>query len=136
MAKNFHEHYERPDLPLPSDRSVGFVFVGAALVFAYLWRSEPIVLALALGLAEVLAVIATVRPRWLRPLNIAWMGLAAVLARIVNPVVMFVLFAVTIVPAGLLMQLGYDPLRRRTGERATYWIERRKDAPSSMTNQF
>ena len=43
MAKNFHEDYERPDLPLPPDRSTGLVFTAIALIVAYLWRNDPTV---------------------------------------------------------------------------------------------
>ena len=41
MAKNFHEHFERPELPLPPDRSTGLVFTAVALIVAYFWRTDP-----------------------------------------------------------------------------------------------
>jgi hypothetical protein len=50
---------------------------------------------------------------------------------------MLILFAVVIVPAGLLMRLGYDPLRkRRTPNTQSYWIEREQAESSNMTQQF
>lgn len=136
MAKTFHENFERPELPLPSDRSTGLVFTGVALVVAYLWRGDSTVFSVALGTAAVLAFVSFLIPRLLRPLNIVWMRFALLLSRVVNPVVMLLLFAVTIVPAGLLMQLGYDPLRRKRKSEGSYWIDRKRDAASSMTNQF
>lgn len=136
MAKNFHEHFERPEMPLPPDRSTGLVFTAVALIVAWFWRTDPTVLRVALAVAAVLGLISFIRPILLRPLNIAWMKLATVLAKVMNPIVMFALFLVAIVPAGLLMQIGYDPLRKRRSSGGTYWIEKKKTENSSMATQF
>ena len=138
MAKNFHEHYEQEELPLPSDRSTGLVFTAVALIVAYLWRQNETVLYSALGVAGVLALISLAVPIILRPLNIAWMKLAMALNMVMSPIIMGVLFLIAIVPAGLIMQMRYDPLRkRRKSDASTYWVERKKDGPpSSMANQF
>lgn len=136
MAKNFHEQFDRPELPLPPDRSTGFVFTVVALVVAYFWRNDPTVLNASLWIAGVLALISIVYPVLLRPLNIVWMRFAMLLSKVMNPIVMFLLFLIAIVPAGLLMQLGYDPLARRRKEGSSYWIEKKKIDGTSMTNQF
>ena len=70
MAKNFHEDYERPELPLPPDRSTGLVFTAIALIVAYLWRADPTVLTIAMAVAGVLAALSLLYPIALRPLNI------------------------------------------------------------------
>ena len=136
MAKNFHEQFERPELPLPPDRSTGLVFMTVALIVAYFWRVDETVLWVALGLAGVLGLVSFVAPILLRPLNIVWMQFALLLSKVMNPIVMMLLFLIAIVPAGLLMQIGYDPLRRRRTAARSYWIERKKEPQSSMTNQF
>jgi hypothetical protein len=137
MAKNFHEHYERPELPLPPDRSTGLVFAAVALIVAYLWRADPVVIYAALGMAALLLAVSLLVPIVLRPLNIAWMRFALVLSKVMNPIVMLLLFLIAIVPAGLIMQTRYDPLRRkRKPDAPTYWIERKRDVNASMINQF
>ncbi len=137
MPSKFHENFDRPDLPLPPDRSTGFVFVAIALVVAYFYRDTRMVWAVALAMAIALLIASVFRPLLLRPLNIAWMRFALILSKVVNPVVMAILFVVAIVPAGLLMQLRYDPLRRkRLSDARSYWIEREGIQTSSMTNQF
>ena len=139
MAGQLHEQFERPEMPLPPDRSTGLVFAGVALVVAYFWRSSPTVLSIALVLAAILAVVSFTVPSVLRPLNIAWMRFAVLLSRIMNPIVMLVLFAVAIVPAGLIMQLVRDPLRRRKTDNASHWIpisQTERSATSNMKNQF
>ena len=137
MAKeNFHEHFEREELPLPPDRSTGLVFAAVALIVAYLWRADPMVLKVSLLVAGVLVLISLACPIILRPLNIVWMKFALLLSKVMNPIVMFVLFLIAIVPAGLLMQLRYDPLRRKRVPGDTHWITRKPNPTASMTNQF
>lgn len=138
MAKNFHEDFHREEeMPLPPDRSTGLVFTAVALIVAYFWRSNPDVLQWSLGIAGVLAVVSLAVPILLRPLNIVWMKFALVLSKVMHPVVMLLLFLIAIVPAGLLMQIGYDPLRKRRSTSNSYWVERKPNAtPASMKNQF
>ena len=137
-AKNFHEAFAAEDVPMPSERSTGFVFAVVALIVAVLWRSNASVLYPALIAASGFAAIAWFTPERLRALNIAWFKLALVLNAIVSPVVMFVLFAVMIVPFGLVMQIWHDPLRkRRPAASESLWVARDgDDAQSSMDNQF
>ena len=51
MTGQLHEQFGRPELTLQPERSTGLVFAVVALVVAYLWRSTPVVLTIALGLA-------------------------------------------------------------------------------------
>jgi hypothetical protein len=93
-----------------------------------------------LGAGLVVALLAIFWPAALAPFNRLWLKLGLMLHKIVNPVVMTVLFASTIVPVGALMRLcGKDPLRLRwEPDAASYWIEREPPgpAPETMKNQF
>jgi len=139
MTGQLHEQFDRPELPLPPDRSTGLVFAVVAVAVAYFWRASPTVLTVALILSTVLAAVSFTVPFLLRPLNIAWMRFAVLLSKIMNPIFMMVLFAVAIVPAGLIMQLVRDPLRRRKSDNASHWIaisQTERSATSNMKNQF
>ncbi len=141
MARDdFHERFEASAAKLPSERSTGLVFTAVLLIVALIWRHHATVAVSALALAGLLAVTSFALPRLLKPLNIVWFNLGLVLHRIVNPLVMFVLFAVVIVPAGLVMQMVYDPLRKSARRQPldSYWIARDKatEPQSSMRNQF
>ena len=136
--RSFHESFEEKQLPLPPDRSTGLVFAVVALILAVLFRHNFPVAIPALTASGVFVLLALFRPALLRPLNIAWMRFAGLLARLVNPLVMGLIYLVLIVPAGLLMQLLRDPLRRKRPQTASYWVSRTADntAPTSMKNQF
>lgn len=124
-----------------SDRAFGWVF---AIVFGILggWPlfdgAPPYLWAWALAL--VFSVVALLRPAWLAPLNRLWTRFGLFLHRIVNPVVLGVIFLVSILPIGLLFKLlGKDPMRlRRRPDAGSYWIERHPPGPAadSLPRQF
>ena len=128
----------KPVVPMPSDRSTGLVFAGVAVVVAWFWRTNPTVVTWALGIAAVLAVLALTMPRALHPLNVVWFRFGLLLHKVMNPVVMLALFAVAIVPAGLVMQWLRDPLRLKRPQTASYWInvDKQQTSSTSMKNQF
>ncbi len=139
MRSNFHESFSQDAVKPPSERSTGLVFVAVALLIAYLRRDHPTVLVSALGAAGALALLSAFAPTLLRPLNLLWFRFSLLLHKVVNPLVMFTIFAVVFVPGGFLMRLFRDPLRaRRDPQLTTYWVERTEDdgVPSSMRHQF
>jgi len=137
-----HEDFSRQEEIKPSsDRSFGLVIATFFLIVGFwpLVRAEPMRW-WALGVAAVFVVLALSWTAALAPFNKAWIKLGILLYRIVSPVVMAVLFYVTVTPIGVLMRmLGKDPLRlQRDPDAASYWIHRTPPgpAPESMKNQF
>ncbi|MFB9268559.1 SxtJ family membrane protein [Bradyrhizobium erythrophlei] len=93
----------------------------------------------ALSAAVLLLVVAWRRPSLLHPLNRLWMKLGLLLHKLVNPIIMGLLFYGTILPTGLVMRLrGRDLLRlKREADAASYWIARPPGpAPETMRDQF
>lgn len=135
-AAGGHEPVAHDLPPLPSERSTGLVLAAAAAVAAVLLRPSVPLVASAGLVAATLAGLAIFAPSRLAALNRAWFGLALVLNRVMSPVIMLILFALLIVPAGLLMQLLRDPLsHRRAPLAATYWRPR-GPAAGTMRDQF
>jgi hypothetical protein len=141
MDQSTHENLDRDEPASPgSDRTFGLVMAGALALFGalnfyhsgWLWRWE-------LALAALFVAAAWLRPGLLHPLNRLWMKLGLVLHRIVNPIVMGLLFYGTIWPTGLAMRMrGRDLLRlRREPSSETYWISRAPGPqPETMRDQF
>ena len=139
---NTHEELTRKHaLRGSSDRSFGVVFAAffAFVGLAPLWKHHPL-RPWALVLAGLFLVVGILRPAWLHPLNQGWIKLGLLLGRVVNPVVMGLLFFVVVAPTALIFRLlGKDPLRLTLDATArSYWIERRPPgpAPETMANQF
>ncbi len=132
---------DKEEVQVGSEKSFGIVF---AIVFAVvsLW---PLIHGLpvrwwALIVAALFLAAAYVAQSLLKPLNLLWFKFGLLLYKVVNPVVMGLLYYSTIVPTGLAMRLcGKDPLNRCFDRTAnTYWIERVPPGPEpeSMKNQF
>jgi Saxitoxin biosynthesis operon protein SxtJ len=140
MSVNFHENLGRKsEVKAGSDRSFGRVMaVACGLVAAYgLWKGTSL-WPYWLGASVVFAAVAWLRPALLAPLNRVWFLFGRLLHRVVNPIVMGVLFFVVFTPIGLLMRLfGKRPfaLQFDSGE-PSYWIPRSQSQPGTMTKQY
>jgi hypothetical protein len=138
---NIHEDLAREDeIVGPSDRRFGLTLAGVAAVIGMVrFALGHAYAGWWFGAALVLALFALFWTMPLRPLNRLWLQLGLILYRVVNPVVMALLFYSTVVPIGLVMKLcGKDPLRLgRAPEATTYWLAREPGpAPETMKNQF
>jgi len=140
--QNTHERLaDRREVKTSSDKSFGVVF---AIVFSIigLWPlisgGQPRSWALGVGAAFVGA--AFLFPKALSPLNRLWTAFGLALHKVVNPLVMGLLFFMVVTPIGLLMRiLGKRTLDLQFDKgRQSYWIERDPPgpAPDGMKNQF
>ena len=143
-AGGMHEQFDkRDDIEAPSERSFGITFaVVLALLGAlsYWHRGVSNTFYVVLVLSAVFAIVTATAPRLLRPLNLIWLKFGLLLHKVVNPVIMGILFFGVFAPMGIMMRLiGIDLLRlKRKPSSETYWIVRRDEsiADSSMKNQF
>jgi Saxitoxin biosynthesis operon protein SxtJ len=137
-----HEIQSREEtIKSSSDRSFGIVFaVFFALVAAISWYHHGGHWHWWLGGAVLFALVALTYPRLLAPLNWLWTKFGLLLASVVSPVVLGLVFYLCITPIGFLMRLfGKDPMRLKLEPEAeTYWIPREPPGPppESLKNQF
>ncbi len=137
-----HERFSpEDDVKVGSERAFGVVF---AVVFtivglAPLWSGAP-VRWWGMIVAAAFLVAALLLPKILRPLNLLWFRFGLLLHKAVNPLVMGLLFFLTVTPIAILMRIfGKDPLHRRfEPDAASYWIKRDAGdpAPETMRRQF
>lgn len=82
-----------------------------------------------LGVASlVLFTLSAWKPSLLHQMNRAWMIFGLTLGRIVNPIVMGLIFYVIFVPTALFLKIvGRDELRLKVKSRETYWKLRPAD---------
>jgi len=139
----FHEDFSRRGpVKTSSERGFGLVFA-AVFVIVALWPltgEDSTVRLWSLAVAAAFVLVAFGAPRLLRPLNRIWAAFGLLLHRVVNPVVMGLIFYLSVVPVGLIMRalgkrplaLGFEP------EAASYWIIRDPAGPDpeTMNRQF
>jgi hypothetical protein len=140
MPSNFNENLSRRSVEIGSNRSFGVVMGVACLALSGLgfWAGSAYCPIWA-GAAAAFGGLAMLRPRLLSPLNRVWFWFGLALHKIVNPVVMGVLFFGVITPVGVLMRLTG---KRTIGlefesDRSSYWIKRSSALqPGPMTKQY
>ena len=120
---------------LLDNRIFGLVFSAIFFVIAFLpfiWGGEYRFWALLVAL--VWAVPALFFPSVLAPLNRLWAQFGLLMHKVVNPVLMALIFFLTVVPTGLVLKLfGKDPMRRKFDSNVdSYWISR---DPQSLTKE-
>jgi hypothetical protein len=141
-VQSTHEDFARDEqIVAGSDRSFGLVMAGALVVVTVLnaWHAGRIWPWTA-GLAAAFLVAALLTPAVLTPLNRIWLKFGLLLHRIVNPLIMALLFYGTVLPTGLVLRaMGKDLLRlNREPNADSYWIVREPSGPSpeTMKDQF
>jgi len=129
------------DVKMGSDKAFGIVFAVVFGIIAFwpvLWWNNPRVWAILV--AAVFLLVAFIKPDLLRPLNRIWFLFGLLLHKIVSPIIMGVLFFLTVTPIALLMRaFGKDVLNQSLEpDTESYWITVSDEhhASSSMRNQF
>jgi hypothetical protein len=129
------------DVEMASERSFALVFAGFftivggwPLIHGHALRLWPLVIAAAF------LVLGLWWPSILRPVNIVWFKLSLLLAKIMTPIVMGLLYVTTIIPTGLILRMrGKDLLGLAPQpSRNSHWIIRKPPGPEagSMKRQF
>lgn len=139
-----HESFPEHSVEGASNRSFGYTVGGILLALVLVrWLISGQLGPISTGLATiggVLVLLAFTFPDWLAFPNRLWTKLGLLLFKIVNPVVMLLIYAVAFVPLGLFLRLrGYDPLAASFDKSVeTYWDKRspHEPDPNTMSNQF
>ena len=121
-----------------SEKSFGIVFSIVFLIVALYPLSNSEGLRIwALVVSIIFFLLAFLAPKILVLPNKLWFKFGLLIGSIVAPIVMSLVYFVTVVPTGLFMRLlGKDLLKQKLDKNAkSYWIER-KEPIGSMKNQF
>ena len=126
---------------LPSNRKFGLIlgtFLFAAGIYAALYINILWTI-IFIFLATLFTLLALVAPAWLALLNKLWFQLGLLLGRVVNPIVLGLIFFIFITPVAIITKLfGRDELLINKRTVSTYWLERKPAGPKpeSFKNQF
>jgi hypothetical protein len=145
VSQNFsiHENYlDEEPIETGSNRSFGctvgiiLMLIGAAKAVAA--GAIPLVACLIFAAGAVLLLLGIVAPSRLSALNRTWSKIGALIAKVVNPFMLALLFFFVVTPMALVMRIaGKRPLPLAPDQAASsYWISREPSGSSSMRRQF
>jgi hypothetical protein len=135
------ESQSHAEIKVGSARSFALVFCAVFLVIGLL----PLIRAgeirfWALGVSAVFLFFAFFFTSVLQPLNVLWFKFGMLLSKIVNPIVMLLIYVLAFVPTGIFVRiLGKDLLKlKRDPDAKSYWVNREPPgpAPESIEQQF
>lgn len=122
----------------PSQKSFGVVFSIVFLIIGLFPLADSKDVHLwALIISVIFLIFAFFAPQFLDIPNKLWFKFGIFLGSIIAPVVMALVYLVTVVPTGIIMRLfGKDLLKLKLDKNAkSYWIMR-NEPTGSMKNQF
>jgi hypothetical protein len=134
-------NYHAPHAQLPKNRIFGFffsaVFAVLAAYFYYIaWKKRAIMTIIT---SIVFLFAALISPHLLTLLNRIWYNFGLLLGRIVNPIVLGIIFFVLLSPISLITRLfGRDELKMNIRSVDSYWVDRlpQGPVPKSFKNQY
>jgi hypothetical protein len=130
MATGLHEEFSRDHaVEAASNKRFGLVVGGILLLFgcvrAWLYGEVDWFSGLLGGIGLMLIVAALIKPDVLETANRGWNRLGLLLHKVTNPIFLGGMYAIAIVPTGLLMRaFGLDPMGMRRPRKDTFWITR------------
>ena len=139
MPKIHESNISFTDKPMPKDRSFGLLFCAIFVILAavawqksWLWLGFPVWPMYAVT-AFVFGALAWLRPISLHPLNTLWFKLAMLMSKLIEPIVMGVVFLGVLTPLAVLKRLFSKPSLALTYDKSasSYWIKRDPPGPDS-----
>jgi hypothetical protein len=140
--QNGREPFLSKKMPLPSNRSFGFLLAGLLIFLSVYFRYEskdPLIRDGCLISGLLVGLLAMVAPVLLTPFKWVWMRLGELIGKVVNPLMLGVMFFVLITPISLISRIfGRDVLFLKRPNVSSYWIDRTPPGPAgdSFKNQF
>jgi hypothetical protein len=140
--QGFHEDFGREQLPEPgSTRSFAITMaIVLGLAGLFLLAKTQVTAFILLFIAAVLLALELLWSRALEPLNWLWFKLGMLMARVVSPLVMAVIFFGVVTPIGLVRRLGgADSLRLKRDPAVDSWWQEREPPgpdPKQLPRQF
>ena len=87
-------------------------------------------------IAIIFFSLAIIAPKYLLPLNSAWIKLGELLGKFISPIVMALIYFLVITPIAIMLKIfGKDLLKIKFNKDSTYWTNRKKNM-GSMKKQF
>lgn len=121
-----------------NERSFGIVFtIFFVILSIYPIINKETINVFFLVISIIFFMITIIRPQLFYFLNKIWFKFGILLGKIVSPLVMGIIFYLTVTPTGIIMRLlGKDLLKKKLEiKEKTYWVKKNKYS-GSLKNQF
>ena len=141
MSDNFslHENYsDEEQAEAGSDRAFGYtvgsILIAMGAIKSFVAGAVSPIACLIFAVGAVLLLLGIMAPSLLATLNRLWLKAGSAIAKIINPIMLALLFLFVVTPMAFAMRImGKRPLRLAPDRTAaSYWIKR--EAPGGVSN--
>jgi len=122
---------KKSDISLPSNKKFGYFFgiIFFVLGIYFLFKETQGMSWLFLFLGGLFILTASYIPIILLPLNKLWFKLGLLLSKIVNPIIIGIIFFIVVSPIAILANFtGRDELRLKKSTKNTFWIDKKESS--------
>ena len=115
------------ELKLPSNKKFGLFFSFIFIFFSsyFFFKSNFILTYIFLFISFIFLLLGLFFPKYLSLLNKGWMIIGLILSKIINPLVLGIIYFGLFTPIGLFRKLiGKDELNLKSEDVKTYWKKR------------
>jgi len=123
---------------IPTNKNFGITFsIFFLIIGAYTWTTDnKEIVIIFLVLAVLFLILGLLNSSFLTPLNKFWMKFGFFLSKIVNPIILIIIYYAIVFPTGLLLKLlKKDILNLNIDkQKKSYWVNKKNT--SDMENQF
>ena len=128
---------KKNNIKISTNKSFGIVFFIFFLIIAiFPLLNDKDIRTWTLIISIIFLILGLLNSRILSPLNKLWFKFGILLANIVSPIIMGIVFFTIVTPTSFIMKfLGKNLLNLKKSSNNTYWIERPK-IKSKMKDQF
>jgi large-conductance mechanosensitive channel len=125
------------NIKINTNRSFGLVFsVIFLLITIYVFINNGFLNLYLITISCLMAILGFLNSNLLTPLNKAWFRFGIFLGKIMNPIIMGVIFFFIVTPISVILRLmKKDILNLKYSNKKTYWIIK-PESENRMKNQF
>ncbi|MAZ07397.1 MAG: hypothetical protein CMM99_02885 [Rickettsiales bacterium] len=130
---------KKKDLRYPTDKKFGFFFTLIFfLLFLFLYFKDQIFIGyIFLTLSFLFISCSILKPKLLHPLNKFWMNLGFILGKVINPIILGIMYYIILTPFALILKLfGRDELDLKKKNLRSYWKKNITGIDKKFKNQF
>jgi len=127
------------EIQLPSNKNFGYFFTFLfAIVAVYFYYSKSIFWAnLFVAISSIFLLIVVIKSDILLPLNKLWMRFGFLLAAIVSPIILGIIFFGIFTPFAMIMRLfGRDELNLKFNQKQSHWISRKESSVKTESFKY
>ena len=114
-----------------------FFFIVFFIIALWPLKSGSDIRIVPLLISLIFLILGLINSNLLKPLNIIWMKFGLMLGKFMNPIIMGLIYYLTVVPTGLIFKILNKNLLniKKKNDQKSYWIKKEK-SQSTMKNQF